>query len=845
MKSGFFALKALSVCILSAGLAGCDGEVVTISVTPTGSVRTPEAARDAVRAAKARLAKAGRPETPIEVVFDDGVYRLEAPLELAADDSGSTSAPVVWRARNRGKAAFSAGVAVEWKPLDDEKVRALLPPAARDKVVFANVPGKGPLPSFLNGSHLVMSGKDIPIEVFADSTRLVCARFPNEGFASTGAVEAEQIRTGQRAMKDGTFEYDRAKLAEWTKEPFPWTFGLWGVEWCDLRAPLEGIDLGKGTIALKREYIPFGLREDKNFYVFNAFCELDRPGEWVVDRERRRVYLWPLGGEEPKVKSEGCSMAAEIVASDGLVQAKGVKDVVFDGLVFEKSRLSAVALNDCTNVTVRACIVRHTCSWGVHVEGGCGCRVVGCDLYDLGEGGVFLSGGDHLKLERADHVAENNHIHHYGRVFYNYRQGVSLNGVGCSAIHNLVHHSPHTGIYAMGNDHYIGWNVIHDTCEFNDDAGAIYVWNYSFVKRGVMIEHNVIHMTGKKRFPSNTEGIYLDDYSPENVVRYNFINRASLGIHLAGGQCNETYGNVMLNCTRSLSLSTRQPWANSQLGRKSRNFTELDAHYDVYSSEKWLRHYPGLAKLLPLKDPVLAHHAYWNVVSNNVSAYSGAASKSCWEAISNSTVWADNVACGDRDPGLADYFGFGWTAKPGSPNAAVIDGCGFDKAGLYDSSDRVSPAVKFGADVTKPQPWGPADLTPSARVACAFQGKLPDGVKAFAADTKGCSVASWSKGNWVDCIKGVDLSKQSRWREYSYSFVPTCDATFVISAMGGFGKALTVYDGISVAGVEDTTNLFGNAQPFKANDKNRKSSKPLRCKKGQRVTVSFRARYEE
>ena len=819
-----------------------DGDDANDGVSRARPLRTPQAAVAAVK----RLRAEGKLSGDVVVEFADGLYRLDRPVQLGKDDGGVGGASLVWRAAHRGKAVFNAATAVAWQPLKDEKVLALLPEKARGKVLVADVPGKGPLPSFLNGSHLAMPGKDIPIEVFAGETRLTCARFPNEGFTRTGIVEAEQVTvsTGKWAAKGGTFEYDRAKLREWAKEPFPWTFGLWKVEWCDLRAPLEGIDVEKGTIPLKKEYILFGLGEDKNFYVFNAFCELDRPGEWVVDRERRRVYLWPEEGKRDEGRGMGdeCSEAAEVVVVDGLVRANGVKDFVLDGFVFEKARRNAVELRDCVRTTVRACAVRHTCSWGVHVEGGKACRVVGCDLYDLGEGGVYLTGGDHLKLERADHVAENNHIHHYGKVFYNYRQGVSLNGVGCSAIHNLVHHSPHTGIYGCGNDLTIAWNVIHDTCEFNDDAGAIYVWNYSFVRRGCLIEHNVVHMTGKKRFPANTEGIYLDDYSPENVVRYNFINRASLGIHLAGGQCNETYGNVLLNCARSLALSTRQPWANSQLGRKSRNFRELDAHYDVYSSEKWLKHYPGLAKLLPLKDPVLAHHAYWNVISNNVSAYSGEASKACWEAISNTTVWADNVACGDRDPGLADYFNFGWKANPGSPHAAVIDGCEVDKAGLYDSPDRLSPAVKFSADVTKPQPWGPASAPPTARVACAFSGKLPDGLKAFATETRGCVVASWSKGNWVDSFKGVDLSEQFLWRTYAYSFVPTCDATFVVSVMGGFGKEMTVYDGIAVTGVEDATDLFKDAQPFKANDKNRKSSKPLRCKKGQRVEVTFRCR---
>ena len=108
--------------ILAMGLMGCDEDRVTIVVSPTGVVRTPEAARDAVRAVKARLVKEGRPNSPIEVVFEDGVYRLNAPLELTADDSGTDEMPVVWKARNRGKVIFSGAAKLALRrpdPTDD------------------------------------------------------------------------------------------------------------------------------------------------------------------------------------------------------------------------------------------------------------------------------------------------------------------------------------------------------------------------------------------------------------------------------------------------------------------------------------------------------------------------------------------------------------------------------------------------------------------------------------------------------------------------------------------------------------------------------------------------------
>ena len=805
-----------------------DGDDANAGTDRGCPLRTPQAAIDAVR----RLRAGGGNANTVVIEFADGVYQLRRPVELQESDGGllGNGEKVVWRAHRRGGAVFSGVTKVDWMPLTDEKILSRLPACARGKVVVAQIPGQGALPSFLHGSHGQMPGQGIPIAVFSGEERLPCARFPNSEFARTGEVVAESIEIGQRATKDASFKYDRVKLEEWAKEPFPWLFGLWGVEWCEQHSPFDGIDEKNGTVSMKREYIPFGLKENKRFYVYNAFSELDKPGEWVVDRERRIVYLWPKG-----------DVPADIVLSDGLVRAVNVRNFILDGFVLEKTRLSAVELRDCERVVVCGCEIRHTCSWGVRVFGGRMCRVVGCDAFDLGEGGVYLSGGKHLELERADHAAVNNNIHHYGKVFYNYRQGVSLNGVGCSASHNLIHHSLHTGVYAMGNDHKIAWNVIHDTCEFNADAGAIYVWNYSFVRRGCVIEHNVIHMTGRKIHPSDTDAIYLDDYSPENVVRYNLINRATRGVHLAGGQCNEVYGNVMLNCTKPIDLSTRQPWANSQLGRKSVNYKELDAHYAVYSSDKWRRHYPGLCKLLALKDPILAHHAYWNVISNNVSAYCGESVRACWEAVSNTTVWTENVSCGEKDPGLKDYFSFDWSAKADATYANVINGCEFDRAGLFESKHRFSPPVKFGKGVTNPQPWGAVSEPPVARVGCVFNGELPKGETAFVGETKRCHVPGWAKGRRTDVIFGLDLSGGQSWREYDFSFVPTCDSEFVIEVMGGFGNAKTTYDLISVKGVADNRELFNACQPFEANDKNRMRSRTLQCKKGERVEVSFRA----
>ena len=130
---------------------------VTVYVSPVGDdtndgseakpLATVEAARNAVR--KIRSENGGSlPDGGVQIVFEDGVYRLGGTLELGAEDSGADRAPVVWRARNRGKASISGFVELDWKPLTDEAVRAQLPDVARDHVLEADWPAGADMPGF-------------------------------------------------------------------------------------------------------------------------------------------------------------------------------------------------------------------------------------------------------------------------------------------------------------------------------------------------------------------------------------------------------------------------------------------------------------------------------------------------------------------------------------------------------------------------------------------------------------------------------------------------------------------------------------------------------------------------
>ncbi|MCX8109606.1 MAG: hypothetical protein N3G20_12475, partial [Verrucomicrobiae bacterium] len=112
-------------------------------VSPTGSdlgfgtasqpFKTLERARDAVRALKRET---GLPSGGVTIWLHGGDYFRTNTLELTPEDSGSPSAPVVWRSVPNQKVRLTGGrVLSGFRPVTDTNVLARLEVVARTNVV--------------------------------------------------------------------------------------------------------------------------------------------------------------------------------------------------------------------------------------------------------------------------------------------------------------------------------------------------------------------------------------------------------------------------------------------------------------------------------------------------------------------------------------------------------------------------------------------------------------------------------------------------------------------------------------------------------------------------------------
>ena len=782
---------------------------VTLHVSPAGSdasgdgsaerpFATPNRARDELR----RLRSRGKLYGGATVVFADGTYRLDAPLELDLRDHGTDRFPIVWKAANRGKAILSGEADLEWKRLSPEDpMRALIPKEAAKYVLAANIPGEEPLPGFTSvgcftddWQHKLVEN---PIQIYQGGGRLECARWPNEGWTKMGRQHGTNtvIRGTHEVMHmDGIFEFhDRPRLERWAREPDLWAHGCWYFYWADSREKILSVDPARELVTIDKAVEHWGFKEGNDFYAINAFSELDRPGEWAVDRKRRMVYAWPVDGAGPMT----------IARLDRIAKLYRTKFNVFDGLVFSTVREEALEFYDTKNVKVVACTVCHTGKDGVRFNGGLRGKIEGCDVFDTGESGIILKGGNRTTLVPAAHHAHNCHVHHFGRTVPN-RPGVKLEGVGCRIDRSLVHHGDQNGIHFNGNDHYIGYNICHDLCQHNDDNGSIYGYHEDLTARGTIIEYNVIHMTGPQPRAKHVNAIYLDAWTSGVTVRGNLINRAPQGIWSSGGQANVIEKNVIMNCQIALSRGnlgkghnpTKHVWSR---GNDSKLMRMLIRDRARYEAPPWRGRYRHLLSPLELDDPAFAVSALWAQIRGNMFIASGRMTCHYWETTGEYTELHDNESM-VGDPGFVDYFGLDWSLKSDSSLRTFLGGdTRFASMGLYDSPDRATPAVKFSPDVTPARPLVGEFNPPEVRVDFSLYGKLPDGVADMATELKNCDMPHWGHGKRV-CFTAGEPPNGS-WQEYSFSFTPAIDGTLLLELMGSNGEP-TFYDDFRVEGVE-------------------------------------------
>ncbi len=569
------------------------------------------AARDAIRARGTSDAS----QEPVTVLIAPGDYRFTAPFELNEADSGTSDAPITYRAAQPLKTRFIGGISLSpsaFKPLTETGTPIEPDVLPHIRVCDLSALHPDPFPPFPNSYQ----GRPVPPWLYVDGESMTLARWPNadapnQGWATftqaidNGLPKPDAEDPALRKIHPGSFVF--ATNRHWDIGAGVWLRGYWTHDWSDQVIRIASFDAEKGIIALSAPHV-FGINagtwgaKERRFYALNTLRELDAPGEWFLDRKQNRLYLYP-----PR-EAPGEIVLATL--NEPLLRMRKTRHVTFTGIDFAYSHADMIRLEQTEKVEIAGCRIRNTAGGGISVNGS-GNIVRSCDLSIIGTTGIYLSGGDRQRLIPAHNLAENNHIHHYGLFQRTYAPGVGANGCGQIVRNNLIHDAPHNAILYGGNEHRFERNEIFRVVMETGDAGAFYTGR-DWTSQGNILRHNYIHhLGGGDADHVNTMGIYLDDCDCGDTLEGNVFWKAGRAIMIGGGRDNPVINNLVIDCPIALHIDSRgMTWKQWNDPNDGSWCLEKKAEQLHYRQPPWSERYPHLAAILdrsprePLDNPV-------------------------------------------------------------------------------------------------------------------------------------------------------------------------------------------------------------------------------------------------
>lgn len=547
-----------------------------------GPFATLERARDGIRTLKQNNAL---PASGVQVILRGGIYSLATPFTLASQDSGTDQAPIVYRGFAGETVRLVGGqVLTGFKTVTDPSILERLDVSARGKLLQVDLRAQG-----ITHYGQASGGG---LELFFMEKPMPLSRWPNEGFTRIPNVLGKtpvDVR-GTKGTVEGLFTFSDDRPKRWKQEKDVWVHGYWFWDWADQRQHVKTIDTEQRVIEIEPPYHSYGYRSGQWYYAYNLLSEIDLPGEWYLDRSTGILYFWP-----PSPIQQGQAMVSILPT---VLSMNDVSHVTFSGIVIEAVRETAITLTGGHSNRIVGCTIRNVGGSAINISGGSSHGVMSCDIYQCGSGGVSLSGGDRKALSPAGHYADNNHIHHYGRWKPMYSAGISLNGVGNRATHNLIDNAPHQAISFSGNEHLMEFNEIHSVCFESNDAGAIYAGR-DWTMRGTVIRHNYLHdISGLEG--RGCVGVYLDDMFCGTEISGNIFHRVTSAAFIGGGRDCSIENNVFVDCKPALHVDARAlGWAKYHAdewvkeGQTSSTLSGIS-----YKTPPYSERYPALPRIL-------------------------------------------------------------------------------------------------------------------------------------------------------------------------------------------------------------------------------------------------------
>jgi hypothetical protein len=616
----------------------------------------------------------------IEVIIGPGKFKLTETIRLDERDSGSKHAPILYVAKEKGQTILYGGKRISgFQPVTDPSILKRLPETAREHVQQVDLHelairdfGELTVRGFAQGTP------PPTLELYFDGEPMTLARWPNEGFTGIRElIEPGDIEKGGPSV----IGYLDPRHERWLEAEDPWLFGFFHFLWADATIAIDHIDTENRTLTTRDPYNYRGNAMSDHqgiiYYAFNLLEEIERPGEWYLNRDTGILYFYP--------PSDPGEAVLEIsMLSEPMLHLENTSYLQFEGLVFDLARQNGILVEESDDIVFAGCTIRRMAGNGIMIHGGHRNTLAGCDIHTIGRRASEVYGGDRATLTPASHLVENCRIHNFGRIDRTYVPAIQLEGVGHRVAHNLIYDAPSSVMRIEGNDHMVEFNEIHSVVTVSDDQGAIDMWgNGGF--RGNIFRYNYFHHIGKTGDEPAVHGqaaIRFDDAISGQLVFGNIFQRTSNGnfgaVQIHAGRDNIIENNIFFD--EKIGISGGWSPGNHHWQRLKDGTLE-----DYHESTLYLNRYPELSRMFD--------EGGGNYVWRNLFVRNGQTIAPYYGNSENDFHPIFNLVAGDDDPDPfvdAENGDFRIRKDTMLPAGMKFHPIPFEQIGLYEDPNRAT-----------------------------------------------------------------------------------------------------------------------------------------------------------
>lgn len=504
--------------------------------------------------------------------IEEGTYNVKETILLDADDNG-----IVLRAYENGNVVLNGGTNIDkaW----------FAPSSDNENILVADLKANGitsygRIKSVGYGTYADSTDKNGSPVFTIDGKYQTIARYPNSGYIKTG-----QIITGSSkdSAENLSFKTSDSHASKWVNEKDAWVFGYFMEDWADAVLP---VTVGADGVISANGKSSYGADSDSRFYVFNALSELDTEGEYYVDREEGKMYIYKLSNwdsVESMVFSAG---------DNNIVEINGAENVTLDSLTITNTNASGVVAKNADGLEIKDCTLSNIGNVALNVSSSENAIISGNTISDIGYVGIlYREAGDRQTLTPNGSVIKDNTITRTGvqRNAGGYAIDIT-NTVGTLLSGNKIFDLPHGGIlYMTCNDAIIEYNEIYNVIKETSDAGAIYSGR-DWTTRGNIIRYNYIHDIVDINNVNNASAVYLDDMHSSTEIYGNVMYKVSQAILLGGGRDNTFTNNLIIDCNNWIEADMRGT-------RADLTYMKHMLSQVPYTSDEWSK-YDNLVNIL-------------------------------------------------------------------------------------------------------------------------------------------------------------------------------------------------------------------------------------------------------